>query len=253
MDKLATTPLGRLMTGERKEGSQDGSEADTEEDAGERLLRDPNSPVHVLNLPGRLENLLYTTEAQAGALLREMDAIRTEREHDRAKLREKTARLNSLSKKHAELEKKNARLTRTLHNRTAPLPTVEQILKSQRLEQYTRTFAKHKISSAQLIQLTDYELTRMNVRRGHRRRLMSAVKRFLVGPRMPTLPTPAPTPAPSIASVRQPSSDDENYVDAQPPGQGADREEESESESGSGSGSGSSSGSEEEEVIDVAE
>ena len=47
------------------------------------------------------------------------------------------------------------------------------------------------------------------MKRGHRRKLLKALKKYLVGPRMPTLPTPAPTPIPSEPStVRLPYEDE---------------------------------------------
>merc|ERR1712100_12908 len=119
---------------------------------------DPFAPVQVLDLPNRLENLLYSTEAQAGALPREMDAIREDRERDRALLRERTKRVNDLVEKTNKLGKQNKKLVRTLHNRSTPLPTIAQILSAQNLSQYERLFAKKKINSAKLISMDDDEL-----------------------------------------------------------------------------------------------
>ena len=204
---------------------------------------DPFAPVQVLNLPTRLENLLYNTEAQAGALLREMDAIREDREKDRATIRDKARRVNELVEKTNALDKKNRKLLRTLHNRSAPLPTVAQILQAQNLSQYERGFAKKKIHSAMLIAMNDNDLWQaVGMKRGHRRRLMAAVKKFLVGPKMPALPTPLPTPAPSVPSTAR-------YSDM---GDGLDGLEQDRSESAgartdrSDEDSGSSSGSESE-------
>ena len=176
-------------------------------------VRGAQSSLDELALSNRLENLLYSTESQAGALLREMDAIRMEREHDRERMRDKTVRLNTMIEKFNSINKKNKKLVRTLHNRQAPLPTVAQILSSQRLSQYERLFAKKKINAATLLSMDDNDLwTTVSMKRGHRRKLLNALKKYLVGPKMPKLPTPAPTPVPSEPStVRLPEDEEENY------------------------------------------
>jgi len=164
--------------------------------------RGPNSSLDELALADRLETLLYTTESQAGALLREMDAIRMERELDRERMRDKTSRLNTMVEKFNAMTKKNKKLVRTLHNRRAPLPSMLQILTSQNLLQYERLFAKKKINSAMLLSMDDSDLwSTVSMKRGHRRKLLNAMKKFLIGPRMPTLPTPIPTPLPSAPST----------------------------------------------------
>jgi hypothetical protein len=131
-----------------------------------------------------------------------MDAIRMERELDRERMRDKTSRLNAMVEKFNAMTKKNKKLVRTLHNRRAPLPSLSQILTSQNLIQYERLFAKKKINSAMLLSMDDNDLwTTVSMKRGHRRKLLNAMKKFLVGPKMPTLPTPAPTPLPSAPST----------------------------------------------------
>jgi hypothetical protein len=199
--------------------------------------RGPQSSLDELALSNRLENLLYSTESQAGALLREMDAIRMEREMDRERMRNKTVRLNKMIQKYNAMSKKNKKLVRTLHNRSAPLPSVSQILMSQRLTQYERLFAKKKINSAMLLSMNDNDLWQtVSMKRGHRRKLIKALKKYLVGPKMPTLPTPAPTPIPSEPSTVRVLDEDEGLaLESQ---QGSDH---SSNESGSDSNDGSDS------------
>jgi hypothetical protein len=211
------SPNGVLQNGVQANEDKDSQQAPSEMSEPSYLTppftpddRGPQSSLKELALSNRLENLLYSTESQAGALLREMDAIRMEREMDRERMRNKTVRLNTMITKYNAISKKNKKLVRTLHNRGAPLPSVSQILHSQRLTQYERAFAKKKINSAMLLNMNDDELwLAVSMKRGHRRKLLKALKKYLVGPRMPTLPTPAPTPIPSEPStVRLPYEDE---------------------------------------------
>ena len=81
---------------------------------------------------------------------------------------------------------------------------------SQRLSQYERLFAKKKINTAMLLSMNDNDLwIAVSMKRGHRRKLLKALKKYLVGPKMPTLPTPAPTPIPSEPSTARMSEEEE--------------------------------------------
>ena len=215
--------------------------------------RNAQSSLDELALAGRLENLLYSTESQSGALLREMDAIRMEREHDRERMREKTIRLNTMIHKYNATNKKNKKLVRTLHNRTAPLPSISQILMSQRLTQYERLFQKKKINSAMLLSMDDNDLwSSVSMKRGHRRKLLKSLKKYLVGPKMPKLPTPAPTPVPSEPSTYRAPEDDDDYqndID----GEGGSKANSDEDSSGGSSGDSDGNSDDPSDLDDMSE
>ena len=101
------SPNGVLQNGVQANEDKDSQQAPSEMSEPSYLTppftpddRGPQSSLKELALSNRLENLLYSTESQAGALLREMDAIRMEREMDRERMRNKTVRLNTMITKY---------------------------------------------------------------------------------------------------------------------------------------------------------
>ena len=124
---------------------------------------------------------------------------------------------------------------------------------SQRLTQYERLFQKKKINSAMLLSMDDNDLwSSVSMKRGHRRKLLKSLKKYLVGPKMPKLPTPAPTPVPSEPSTYRAPEDDDDYqndID----GEGGSKANSDEDSSGGSSGNSDGNSDDPSDLDDMSE